>query len=153
MKHISANSRTGKHGFTILEVVITLAILGIVTAITLPSMKVSVPSTGNVELEVMKMVGRIAHARNEAVLLGRPVTIKVENNTVTYSSDSTEAGATPSPMVGEGASATTTYVSAGSCTFNASGMVDGSSTCNYVVDDGSTKKTITISGGGYASVN
>jgi type IV fimbrial biogenesis protein FimT len=72
-------------GFTLLELLLTLALIGIVTAFALPSMR-AFTQNDRLTTNINSMVGHLAYARSEAVKRSQQVSMCVSNNTDTPSS-------------------------------------------------------------------
>ena len=66
-------------GFTLLELLVTVSIIGIVMAIGVPAMS-TFTLNDRLTTQVNTMVGHLAYARSEAVKRTQPVSICVSNN-------------------------------------------------------------------------
>ena len=67
-------------GFTLLELVITVAIITIVFAIAIPSMT-TITQNDRLTTNINTLIGHLAHARSEAVKRSQQVSICVSSNT------------------------------------------------------------------------
>ena len=79
-----------KSGFTLLELMLTLTLIGIVTAFAIPSMTAF--TNDRLTTNINSMVGHLAYARSEAVKLSQQVSICVSNNTDTPNPSCTGGG-------------------------------------------------------------
>lgn len=71
-----------KLGFTLLELIITVALVSIVTAIAVPSMK-TYGQNNRLTTNINVMIGHLAYARSEAVKRSQQVSICVSNDAAT----------------------------------------------------------------------
>lgn len=71
-------------GFTILELMLTVGIIGIVTAIAIPSMQVFMQND-RLTTQINTLVGHLAYARSEAVLRTQQVNLCTSSDGVTCS--------------------------------------------------------------------
>ena len=78
-------------GFTILELMLTVGIIGIVTAIAIPSMRVFMQND-RLTTQINTLVGHLAYARSEAVLRTQPVNLCTSSDGLTCSGAATWHG-------------------------------------------------------------
>ena len=81
-----------KHsGFTLLELMITLTIVGLVTAFAIPSMR-TFTQNDRLATQINALVGHLALARSEAVLRSQQVILCVSGNSTSCSGNDWSAG-------------------------------------------------------------
>ncbi len=78
-------------GFTLLELLITVALISIVTALAVPSMR-SFSQNDRLTTNINTMVGHLAYARSEAVKRHAQVSICISNDTLGCTGGSWEDG-------------------------------------------------------------
>jgi type IV fimbrial biogenesis protein FimT len=80
-----------KSGFTLLELLIALALIGIVTALALPSMR-SFSQNDRLTTNINTMIGHLAYARSEAVKRSAQVSICISSDALTCTGGNWEDG-------------------------------------------------------------
>ena len=78
-------------GFTLLELLITLALISVVTALAVPSMR-SFSQNDRLTTNINTMIGHLAYARSEAVKRSAQVSICVSSNATNCTGGSWEDG-------------------------------------------------------------
>lgn len=78
-------------GFTLLELMITLTIVGLVTAFAVPSMS-TFTKNDRLATQINALVGHLALARSEAVLRNQQVIVCVSNNSTSCSGNDWKDG-------------------------------------------------------------
>ena len=73
-----------QHGFTLMEAIIVLILIGILTAGFRASTITLTPPDAELRGEAVKLVSRIAHVRLSAALSGRERTLKLESHSLQY---------------------------------------------------------------------
>jgi type IV fimbrial biogenesis protein FimT len=81
--------RTTQHGFTIIELVVVMSIVGILMAIGVPSFKY-VTTANRVSSEVNGLLGDLQLARAEAIKEGQTVTVCASSDGATCSAGATD---------------------------------------------------------------
>jgi type IV fimbrial biogenesis protein FimT len=69
-----------EHGFTLLEIIVTLAIIALVMAFAIPGMGTFIKNE-RLTTQINALVGHLAYARSEAVLRTQQVAVCVSNDT------------------------------------------------------------------------
>ena len=77
-----------QHGFTLMEAIIVLVLIGILAAGFRASTMTLTPPDAELRREAVKLVSRIAHVRLSAALSGRERTLKLESHSLQYDDDS-----------------------------------------------------------------
>jgi type IV fimbrial biogenesis protein FimT len=77
-------------GFTLLELIITVGIIGVVTAIAIPSMRVYVQND-RLTSQINTLVSHLSYARSEAVTQSVQISVCASNNTINCSGANTWA--------------------------------------------------------------
>ncbi len=134
-------------GFTLIELMIVLAIAGILAAITYPSMTTSI-ANNRVRSHSQDIQGILQFARSEAISRGETVTITPASNWQNGASltiDGVEIKRLP-PLSGN-----SMIASAGSLSFTARGLYNGGA-ITITHENASNSSTITIGSGGATSV-
>ena len=80
-----------KSGFTLLELIITVALIGIVTALALPGMR-AFSQNDRLTTNINTMIGHLAYARSEAVKNSSQVSICISSNSTNCLGASWEDG-------------------------------------------------------------
>lgn len=80
---------SGQRGFNLLELLIAIAILGIVTALAVPSFQ-SISINSNLSTETNDLVSSLRYARSEAAKQGQNVTVCAANAGLTACSDAAD---------------------------------------------------------------
>lgn len=80
--------RSGTHGFTAIELLVTIAVLAIVTAFAVPGMTALVVRN-RLAAQANELVGALNYARSEAVTRGQPVALCPAQSPYTACADST----------------------------------------------------------------
>jgi len=80
-----------KSGFTLLELLIAIALIGIVTALALPSMR-SFGQNDRLTTNINTMIGHLAYARSEAVKRSTQVSICISSDAATCTGSDWEEG-------------------------------------------------------------
>jgi type IV fimbrial biogenesis protein FimT len=78
-------------GFTLLELIVTVALVAIVTAIAVPSMT-TFTQNDRMTTNINTMIGHLAYARSEAVKGSQQVSLCVSNDTATCTGGNWEDG-------------------------------------------------------------
>lgn len=113
-------------GFTLLELLITLTLIGIVTAFAIPSMT-EFSKNDRLTTNINSMIGHLAYARSEAVKLSQQVSMCVSNNTDTANPSCTGGNWEDGWVVYIDADASGTF-SAGEQVIKAHGLLEGNNT-------------------------
>jgi type IV fimbrial biogenesis protein FimT len=82
-------ARRGQHGFNLLELLTAIAILGVLTAIAVPSFQ-SISINSNLSTETNDLVSSLRQARSEAAKRGQDVTVCAANASLTACSDAAD---------------------------------------------------------------
>lgn len=77
--HALPAARSGAHGFTLTELLVVMAIVGILLAIGTPTFR-SVTNSNRIASEINGLLGDMQFARLEAIKQGVPVTVCVSSN-------------------------------------------------------------------------
>ena len=83
---VMSAARQGQRGFNLLELLTAIGILGVLTAITVPSFQ-SISINSNLSTETNDLVSSLRQARSEAAKRGQDVTLCAANATLTACSD------------------------------------------------------------------
>jgi len=78
-------------GFTLLELVITVAMISIVMAIAIPSMT-TFNQNDRLTTSINRLIGHLAYARSEAVKRSQPVSLCISSNSTSCTGSSWEEG-------------------------------------------------------------
>jgi type IV fimbrial biogenesis protein FimT len=77
-----------EHGFTLLEIIVTLAIIAVVMAVAIPGMGTFIKNE-RLTTQINSLVGHLAYARSEAVLRTQQVAVCVSDDTTSCSGGTT----------------------------------------------------------------
>jgi len=89
MRIIAGGVRAGQRGFNLLELLIAISILGVITAIAVPSFQ-SISINSNLSTETNDLVASLRYARSEAAKQGLNVTVCSANAGLTACSGSAD---------------------------------------------------------------
>ena len=145
-----------KNGFTLLELLITLAIIGIVAAVGFPSLS-QIIKNNRVSASVNSFIGTLSYARSEAIKRGTTITVNATN-----AETSNEWGA--GWNIADGATVLKTFSDLGGSTldstnglsqitFNSRGFLASADNLSLCNDEGDNCTSIIVFATGNARVN